>query len=104
MSPDRNMHRSCCALGAALALAATTAFAERSASPASNPRSAVIVAVADGTMTTAGGPGSTTLPSHPSSETGVRRAAAQGPEELRRYIWRTRMIYNYAFSDFAKEQ
>jgi hypothetical protein len=34
-------------------------------------------------------------------EAGVRRAAAQGPEALRRYIWRTRMIYNYYYWDFA---
>lgn len=32
---------------------------------------------------------------------GVRMAAAEGPDALRRYIWRTRMIYNYDYMDFA---
>jgi len=35
---------------------------------------------------------------------GVRRAAAEGPEALRRYIWRTRMVYNYYFWDFVKQE
>jgi hypothetical protein len=34
-------------------------------------------------------------------ERGVREAAAEGNEALRRYIWRTRMIYNYYYNDFA---
>jgi hypothetical protein len=37
----------------------------------------------------------------PSYQAGVRAAAAQGPEALRRYIWRTRMIYNFYYEDFA---
>ena len=32
---------------------------------------------------------------------GVRKAAAQGPNELRRYIFRTRMIYNFDYEDWA---
>ena len=31
----------------------------------------------------------------------VRAAAAQGPEALRRYIWRTQGIYNFYYDDFA---
>jgi len=34
-------------------------------------------------------------------ERGVRDAAAQSNEALRRYVWRTRMIYNYYYNDFA---
>jgi hypothetical protein len=34
----------------------------------------------------------------------VRAAAAQGPEALRRYIWRTRMIYNYYYWDYAPKR
>ena len=32
---------------------------------------------------------------------GVRTAARQGPDELRRYIFRTRMIYNFDYEDWA---
>ena len=32
---------------------------------------------------------------------GVRKAALQGPDELRRYIFRTRMIYNFDYEDWA---
>ena len=35
------------------------------------------------------------------SERGVREAAAESNEALRRYVWRTRMIYNYYYKDFA---
>jgi len=32
---------------------------------------------------------------------GVRKAARQGPDELRRYIFRTRMMYNFDYEDWA---
>ena len=35
---------------------------------------------------------------------GVRQAATEGPEALRRYIWRTRMIYNFWYDDFAPKE
>ena len=38
------------------------------------------------------------------SERGVREAAAESNEALRRYIWRTRMIYNYYYNDFATQE
>jgi len=41
---------------------------------------------------------------YPPLEAGVRKAAMQGPEALRRYVWRTRMIYDYYYWDFAKEE
>jgi hypothetical protein len=41
---------------------------------------------------------------YPPMQKGVRQAAEQGPEALRRYISRTRMIYNYYFWDFAKQE
>jgi hypothetical protein len=62
------------------------------------------VAVADSTEAVAQVSGSTMPHSFPPSEAGVRRAAAQGPEALRRYIWRTRMIYNYYFWNFVKQE
>jgi len=40
----------------------------------------------------------------PAYQRGVWDAAAQGPEALRRYIWRTRMIYNYYYQDFVPRQ
>jgi hypothetical protein len=39
---------------------------------------------------------------YPAYQRGVRMAAAEGPEALRRYIWRTRMIYNFYYFDFAR--
>ncbi|HET8875127.1 MAG TPA: hypothetical protein VFO53_02260 [Casimicrobiaceae bacterium] len=37
----------------------------------------------------------------PAYQRGVREAAAQSNEALRRYIWRTRMIYDFYYPDFA---
>jgi hypothetical protein len=104
MSLDRYMRRRCFALGAALAFATTTALANASAPQPSVPETSVKLAVADSTETVAQVPDSTTPRSYPSSEAGVRWAAAQGPEELRRYIWRTRMIYNYYFWNFVTQE
>jgi hypothetical protein len=39
----------------------------------------------------------------PADQAGVRAAAAHGPEALRWYIQRTRMIHNFYYYDFAKE-
>ena len=35
---------------------------------------------------------------------GVLAAADQGPQALRRYLWRTRMIYGYQYEDFARSE
>ena len=35
---------------------------------------------------------------------GVLAAADQGPQALRRYLWRTRMIYGYQYDDFARPE
>jgi hypothetical protein len=104
MSLDWYMKPNCYALGAALALAATVAIANPSASQSSVPQTSVKLAIADSTQSVAQVPGSTTPRSYPSSEAGVHRAAEQGPESLRRYIWRTRMIYNYYFRNFVKDE
>ena len=40
----------------------------------------------------------------PAYERGVRQAAAESNEALRRYIWRTRMIYNYYYQDVAPKE
>ena len=101
MSQDRHLNYSCHALAGALALAAASALANPVALPTSTPQDSIVVA--DSSQTAAPTQGSTTPRTYPAIETGVRRAAAEGPEALRRYIWRTRMIYNYYFWDFAKQ-
>jgi hypothetical protein len=98
------MNRSSLALAGAFALAATAALANPVASPTSVPKPPMQVAVADGTEAVAQVSGSTMPRSSPPSEAGVRRAAAESPEALRRYIWRTRMVYNYYFWDFVKHE
>jgi len=98
MSLDRYTQRSCYALGAALALAASTALADASAPQLAVPEASMKLTVTE-MMPAASG--STTQYIYPSSEAGLRRAAAQGPVALRLYIYRTRMIYNYYIWDFA---
>lgn len=104
MSVDRYMNRRSHALAGALALAATAALANPVASATSLPQTSMQVAAADDTETVAQVPGSTMPRSYPPSEAGVRRAAAESPEALRRYIWRTRMVHNYYFWDFVKHE
>ena len=58
--------------------------------------SAVVVAQAGRATTTR-----VAIAPFPAYQAGVRAAAAQGPDALRRYIWRTRMIYNFYYADFA---
>lgn len=104
MSLDWHTKSGCCALGAALALAATAALANPLAPQTSAPQTSVQLAVADSTEAVANAPISTMPRSYPPLEAGVWRAAAQGPEALRRYIWRTRMIYGYYYWNFVKQE
>jgi hypothetical protein len=104
MSPVSYMKPSCYALGAALALSATTASANLSAPQTLVPQTSVKLAVVDSTEAVAGAAISIMPHSYRPSEAGVRRAAAQGPEALRRYIWRTRIIYNYYFWNFVEQE
>ena len=103
MSPDRYTQRSCYALGAALALAASTALAQTSVPQQPVPEASVKPAVADSTATSLTALHSTTPFIYPSSEAGLRRAVEQGPVALHLYIHRTRMIYNYYFWDFVEK-
>ena len=104
MSLHWYMKPACSALGTVVALAATTALANPLVSSTSGPQTSMQVAAADGTETVAQVSGSAMPRCYPPSEAGVRRAAAQGPEALRRYTWRTRMIYNYYFWNFVKQE
>src|SRR5712671_4903388 len=78
------MKRSCHALAGALALAATAALTNPVPSQASIPQDSMRLAVADCGQTGAEAVGSATPRSYPANEAGVRRAAAEGPEALRR--------------------
>ena len=40
----------------------------------------------------------------PAHERGVGQAAAESNETLRRYVWRTRMIYDFYYNDFAPKE
>lgn len=96
MNTNRHVNNACRALGAAFALAATIASAGAPEAPQSTPSAPLVLADAGTPMARAASDRR-----YPPGEAGVRRAAAQGPEALRRYIWRTRMIYNYYYWDFA---
>jgi hypothetical protein len=104
MRLHRHTRRHCYALSAALALAASTAVADTPAPQPRAPEASVKVALADSAQTTREAHSATTQYVYPSSEAGVRRAAAQGPLALHLYTYRTRMIYNYYFWDFAKQE
>jgi hypothetical protein len=95
------MHAKSIARGA-IALAAFTvgvAFASETPSSAANDKDAPIVLAQ--ASTTMSGAAVTSAPAYPALESRVRAAAAQGPEALRRYVQRTRMIYNFYYWDFA---
>ena len=99
MNTNRHVKNACRALGAAFALAATIASAGAPEAPQSTPSGPLVLADASAPSATARAAASDRR--YPPGEAGVRRAAAQGSEALRRYIWRTRMIYNYYYWDFA---
>ena len=75
------------------ALSIGTAFAE----PATQEAPIQVAAVS--TPTVAAIREAAAFPAH---EAGVRAAAARGPEALRWYVQRTRMIHNFYYNDFAR--
>jgi hypothetical protein len=85
----------------AIALAALTAGVALASEAPAAPET-VVVAQA-GAVTPASAMAASAA-DYPSIQAGVRAAVAQGPEALRRYVWRTRMIYNFRFADFAPKQ
>ena len=48
-------------------------------------------------------PGVKDTQAFPAHEAGVRAAAAQGPDALRWYVQRTRMIHQFYYNDFARD-
>lgn len=104
MTSDRHIKRNGWMFGVAIALAATSACAATSVFQAAASQSPVNVAASSNTATTLEASLTPVPGSERSSVAGLRKAAMQGPEAFRRYIWRTRMIYNYYFWDFAKQE
>jgi hypothetical protein len=103
MSP--NPMRCTFAAGAAVALAmlvSPAVGAETPVASAASQEKPVIVAQVPGSAgAQAMAPGTDAYPAY---QRGVRAAAAEGPEALRRYVWRTRMIYNFRYQDFAPKE
>lgn len=104
MSSSRYQKLSSWMLGAAIALAATSVGAATSVPQAEPAQSRMDLAANANTETMPGASGTTLQRSYRPLEAGVRKAAMQGPEALRRYIWRTRMIYDYYYPDFALKE
>jgi len=100
---SRNPNRSSSLFaGAAVALALGTSSALASEATTAIP-DAVPVVVAE--VSTPGTPA--VMPAgneDPVHLRGVRKAATESPEALRRYIWRTRMIYNHWYDSFAPKE
>lgn len=85
---------------AVAALWAGVAFATATSSaPESTIGEPVVLAQAGPTMASAA-LGTAAFPAH---ERGVRAAAAQSPEALRRYVQRTRMIHNFYYWTYAPQ-
>ena len=89
------------AFGAAFALASAAALAQNPATTAATD-APIVLAQATPSSPMARPPQPSTY-TYPPLEAGVRRAAAEGPEALRRYIYRTRMIYNWYYPDFVMQ-
>ena len=103
MSP--NPMRYILTAGAAVALAMLASPAVRADTPANDAASEKPVLVAQGPMTPrAAAAAPANSEAFPAYQRGVRAAAAEGNEALRRYVWRTRMIYNFYYQDFAPKE
>ena len=102
MSP--NPMRCTFAAGAAVALAMLVSPAVRAdtADTTAASEKPIVVAQAPTPASTAVATGHSDA--FPAYQRGVRQAAAEGNEALRRYVWRTRMIYNFYYQDFAPKE
>jgi hypothetical protein len=91
--------------GALLALGLAISPLTFAASPAAVPANAapIVVAQAPAAPVTRA-PIVVPVQAYPAYQRGVRQAAAEGPDALRRYIWRTRMIHNFYYNEFAIAQ
>ena len=85
----------------AFAFPVVAATPERDAADASAHARPIVIAQVAPRSVTPGPPDVEPDAMFPAYQRGVRDAAAQGNEALRRYIWRTRMIYDFYYPDFA---
>lgn len=92
-------------LGAALVLGAAggVAAAPATESPAAQPPLQVALATGPASVGNPAASPDATAGGNP-IEARVRAAAAEGSDALRRYVHRTRMIYNFNYWDFAKKE
>jgi hypothetical protein len=86
--------------GAAVALALLASTVALAAGPTSPRDDAPIVVAQAGTVQNRS-PAAASIDAYPAYQRGVREAARESDEALRRYIWRTRMIYNFYFQDYV---
>jgi len=97
---NRNEARSTMLAGAAVALVLLASSTVLAAEP-TNPRGDASIVVAQASAVQNRGPVAASIDAYPAYQRGVRQAARESDEALRRYIWRTRMIYNFYFQDYV---
>lgn len=97
---NRNEARSTMIAGAAVALVLLASSAVLAAESTSARDDAPVV-VAQAAAVQNRGPAGASIDAYPAYQRGVREAARESDEALRRYIWRTRMIYNFYFQDYV---
>lgn len=88
----------------ALAAAAPAAVLAAQTNDAHADAAPLVVAQAPAALSAAPSRQTAAFDAVPSHLRGVRRAAAEGPDALRRYIWRTRMIYDFYYYDFVPKE
>ncbi|HSQ82862.1 MAG TPA: hypothetical protein VLU54_17320 [Casimicrobiaceae bacterium] len=103
MTSNQTIRRFAYALSATLALGSAAAWAADAVKPDVAEPEAITLAQEVGSLTTmeVRGTASEPLGFNP-IERGVRKAAAEGPTTLRRYVQRTEPIYHFSYWDFAK--
>lgn len=84
----------------ALVLVTSAALATDATIPEPNAAPIIVAQASTSVVPTATPAGKEDLP----HLRGIRKAATESPEALRRYIWRTRMIYNFRYNDFAPKE
>lgn len=91
-------------LASGLALIAAT-VSGAAWSQASNDANTAPIVVAQATGSSQAQTGTATQSDYiPVNQRGVRAAALEGPDALRRYVFRTRFIYNYSYFAFAPKE
>lgn len=100
----RTLRAAVMALAGLVSFSVAAADANGTASPSGPAGGVTPIVVAQNSAATPGSPRLVVRDgAFPAYQRGVREAAREGPEALRRYIWRTRMIYDYYFPDFVED-